>query len=132
MPHKDLEVRRAYRESRREIEAERARERKQAERARNREPEPVINVDWMQRAACKGLDPDLFFPERGENSKVDAAKAVCAQCSVTAECLDYAVTVKHDGITGERAGVWGGKTYTERRQMSRDLLRSRRVGQDLT
>ena len=24
------------------------------------------DMGWMEQAACKGLDPDLFFPERGE------------------------------------------------------------------
>ena len=35
---------------------------------------------WMAEAACRGLDVQLFFPERGELT--DQARAVCARCPV--------------------------------------------------
>lgn len=68
-------------------------------------------------AACAGVDPDLFFPERGE--AVDAAKAICAQCSHRVECLEAALDA------GEVDGVWGGESARTRRALraarSRDL-----------
>ena len=68
---------------------------------------------WRTRAACRGLDPDLFFQERGENSA--PAKAICSGCPVAAQCLEYALTAY------VRQGVWGGLTDQELR-----LLRRRR------
>ena len=72
------------------------------------EPQP-----WMAEAACRGLDVNLFFPERGEPTK--SAKAVCADCPVQAECLQYAL----DGE--DRVGVFGGASEKERRAMRREI-----------
>src|SRR5258707_5703190 len=33
---------------------------------------------WQERANCLGVDPDLFFPERGASTK--EAKGVCGGC----------------------------------------------------
>ncbi len=55
---------------------------------------------WMDQAECRGLNPNLFFPERGDVAA--EARAVCAECPVQAECRQYAID------NGERAGVWGG------------------------
>lgn len=68
--------------------------------------------EWTIHAACAGLDPNLFFTERGESTR--EVKAVCATCPVCEECLDYALT------NGEKYGVWGGKSERERRRMRRD------------
>lgn len=69
--------------------------------------------EWAKQAECRHLNPDLFFPERGE--PVTAAKAVCAGCPVRAECLDYALA------NGEKHGIWGGTSERERRRMRRTL-----------
>lgn len=61
---------------------------------------------WHTRAACRGLDPDVFFPERGE--PVREAKAICATCPVQSQCLAHAI----DNV--ERWGVWGGTTDRQR------------------
>ena len=38
---------------------------------------------WQDRAACKGADADLFFPERGASTR--EAKRICkTQCEVRA------------------------------------------------
>ena len=66
---------------------------------------------WHQHGACRGADPNLFFPARGESVK--EAKAVCARCPVRAECLEYALTNQ------EKFGVWGGLSERERRQLRR-------------
>src|ERR1700758_5525879 len=55
---------------------------------------------WQERANCLGVDPDLFFPERGASTK--EAKAVCNNCEVRLDCLEYAL--RH----GEKFGIWGG------------------------
>lgn len=69
---------------------------------------------WHLDAACRGADPDLFFPERGESTR--AAKAICAGCPVQSECLDWAVG------NNEPGGIWGGSSERQRR-----LLRKVRV-----
>jgi Transcription factor WhiB len=53
--------------------------------------------------ACKGADPDLFFPSPDEPDS--PAKAICAACRIRAEC--YAVAVAN----GEFVGIWGGRNF---------------------
>ena len=67
---------------------------------------------WTARAACRGVGADVFFTEPGEATR--PAKAVCAECPVREECLDYALR------NGERHGVWGGTSERERRWMRRE------------
>ena len=38
---------------------------------------------WHERANCLGVDPDLFFPERGASTR--EAKAVCGGCERSEE-----------------------------------------------
>lgn len=71
---------------------------------------------WRQRAACRGVDPDIFYPVSDEDA--EDAKAVCSQCPVKEACLDWALT------TREREGVWGGATERERRRIIRRRRRS--------
>jgi WhiB family transcriptional regulator, redox-sensing transcriptional regulator len=66
---------------------------------------------FMAFGACRGADPDLFFPDRGES--LEPAKAVCAECVVRDECLEFALAA------GERFGVWGGTSERERRRIRR-------------
>ena len=71
---------------------------------------------WREHANCKGIDPNLFHPERGSNGfDMATAKNVCAGCTVRQDCLDYAL----DNF--EMIGIWGGTTERERRR-----IRSRR------
>ena len=37
---------------------------------------------WRQRAACRGVDPDIFYPVSDEEA--EDAKAICALCPVAA------------------------------------------------
>jgi WhiB family transcriptional regulator, redox-sensing transcriptional regulator len=67
--------------------------------------------DWRVRALCAQVDPDIFFPEKGESPA--AAKRVCASCEVRAECLQDALD------RNERFGVWGGLSERERRILAR-------------
>jgi WhiB family transcriptional regulator, redox-sensing transcriptional regulator len=69
----------------------------------------------MPRGACRGEDPELFFPVTAAGpalAQVLAAKAVCFRCAVRAACLSYALA------TGQ-AGIWGGTTQEERAAMRR-------------
>ena len=45
-------------------------------------------MSWRDRAACRGMDINLFFiPPSGKNDAT-AAKNVCATCPVAHPCLD--------------------------------------------
>jgi WhiB family redox-sensing transcriptional regulator len=63
--------------------------------------------DWRADAACRDVDPALFFPDDKRWLDSRAAKAVCATCPVRADCLEAGID--------ERFGVWGGLTERERR-----------------
>jgi WhiB family redox-sensing transcriptional regulator len=74
------------------------------------------NLAWRQHAACRGVDPDIFYPISEEEA--EEAKAICASCAVCETCLEYALGNR------ERDGVWGGATERERRRMIRQRRRS--------
>jgi WhiB family redox-sensing transcriptional regulator len=63
----------------------------------------------MDHANCAGVDPDLFFPERGASTR--EAKEVCRGCIVRDLCLTYALD------TGQKHGIWGGLSERERRRI---------------
>ncbi|MFC6880456.1 MULTISPECIES: WhiB family transcriptional regulator [Actinomadura] len=80
-------------------------------------PKTPDEEHWTDHAICRGADPDLFFPI-GYTAEVlqeqqRAAKAICANCPVTADCLSWALRV------GEPDGIWGGTTPEERRYLRR-------------
>ncbi len=66
---------------------------------------------WQRKANCMGVDPDLFFPERGASTR--EAKEVCRGCVVREDCLEYALA------NGEKFGIWGGMSERERRRVRR-------------
>lgn len=70
--------------------------------------------DWLAYANCTGVDPKLFFPERGDSRTLQTAKTVCAGCIVREECLEYALA------NNEKFGLWGGKSDRERRRMRKE------------
>ena len=73
---------------------------------------------WQERANCLGVDPDLFFPERGASTR--EAKAVCRGCEVRDDCHEYALA------NGEKFGIWGGLSERERRRVRRQRALERR------
>ena len=74
----------------------------------------IPNVDWLEHAACAGMDPRAFFANGCHSrEQVHAAQKICASCPVRAQCADYAVQI------GERNGVWGGMSQKELRQRRR-------------
>ena len=56
------------------------------------------DLTWQEYANCLGVDPDLFFPERGASTR--EAKEVCRGCVVREECLEFALQ------NGEKFGIW--------------------------
>ena len=72
---------------------------------------------WQDLAKCLGVDPDLFFPERGASTR--EAKEVCRGCVVREDCLEYALA------NGEKFGIWGGMSERERRRIRRQRALAR-------
>lgn len=73
----------------------------------------IPDQHWQEKANCIEQDRDIFFPDRGERQKLKLARAICADCVVQEECLDYAMgnAIKH--------GVWGGLSERQRRIIRR-------------
>jgi WhiB family redox-sensing transcriptional regulator len=78
-------------------------------------PEP-----WEQSAACRGMDSTIFFgapPDAEWRSmrrtwqQTKLAKAVCARCTVRAECLAWSVRVRIPH------GIFGGLSHHERKRL---------------
>ena len=99
-----------------------------------------IQAEWVSQGACRGMDPNLFFADRenvdvgtgkivvdggggrsGDRAQYVSARAACAKCPVTEECLDYALSMN------ERDGFWGGTSPVARRVLRRNYLRRNRV-----
>lgn len=72
----------------------------------------VVDIKWMNGAACKGRSIDLFFfDERKDRERLKMARFVCSGCTVWKDCLDYAIETPID------FGIWGGFTPRERERM---------------
>lgn len=71
----------------------------------------MVGPEWSKRASCNGVEPELFFPDEREVSKIQEAKAVCRNCPARLECLLYAIEVDAE------EGIFGGSTYPERVRM---------------
>ena len=76
--------------------------------------------DWSDKAMCKDLDTQVFFPKRGEATA--PIKVICSVCPVVKPCLEYAMK------SGEKFGVWGGTSERERRRMRGLRARQERQG----
>ena len=64
-----------------------------------------VDPDWHDNANCLGVDPDLFFPERGASTR--EAKEVYRGCEVRHDYLEYALQ------NGEKFGTCGGLSESE-------------------
>jgi WhiB family redox-sensing transcriptional regulator len=79
---------------------------------------------WGEDAACRGEDPEIFFPS-GKTAhptfELQRAKAICATCGVIEQCRRFA------HATDQRIGVWGGLGEDERRLQRLRAARVRRA-----
>ena len=73
----------------------------------------MSETDWAEQAACRGANPEIFFPSPGdavEDARI--AKAICARCPVIEACAEAG--------RDELYGTWGGMTHLDRRRRRRD------------
>ena len=75
---------------------------------------------WRGAAACEARSDVDFFPMSDTPAASAEAKAVCAACAVTEDCLRFAFE------TNQTDGVWGGTSAAERRRLRRRWLESGR------
>ena len=80
---------------------------------------PDLDTGWKDLSNCLGVDPDLFFPERGASTR--EAKEVGRGCEVRIDCLEYALQ------NGEKFGIWGGMSERERRRIRRQRALDRQA-----
>lgn len=92
-----------------------------AERDLDATYEEMQDLSWQADANCVGVDPDIFFPERGASTK--EAKSICTACKVRENCLEYALD------NGEKFGIWGGTSERERRRLRRARAAARQAKQ---
>ena len=72
---------------------------------------------WREKAACKGMELTLFFPEKERQSNSsqklnDKIKNICKKCAVQTDCLSYAIDNEIE------YGIWGGFSSRERRELN--------------
>ena len=79
----------------------------------------VADLPWEDIAACRAVPnaADLFFSE--DIGDIAAAKRVCADCSVLAECLEAALDRR------ELFGVWGGQLFINGKMLTVKRRRGR-------
>jgi hypothetical protein len=80
--------------------------------SKNHEFAPVW---WKDKAACKTLPIDVFFPEESGNSSprlYEKGKEFCEMCEVRPLCLAFAM--HHEKDQWRRFGLFGGKSPKER------------------
>ncbi|WP_318253031.1 WhiB family transcriptional regulator [Mycolicibacterium neoaurum] len=74
--------------------------------------ENLLNKEpWTDGALCTQVDPEAFFPEKGEQSR--PAKKVCQRCDVRDQCLKFAMD------NDLRYGVFGGLSARDRTKLRR-------------
>ena len=82
--------------------------------------------DWVADAACRGMNPSLFIPVQGDHGGVRKAKAVCATCPVSEDCLEFAMR-KHGNVDGGLSfieGIYGGTSFLDRRNIRAERERA--------
>jgi WhiB family redox-sensing transcriptional regulator len=82
---------------------------------------------WRDQAACRDIDPELFFPVGNAGAallQISQAKQVCAACPARSPCLHWALD------SGQEAGVWGGTSEDERRAVRYRRMRPAGTGPD--
>lgn len=89
-----------------------------------------VTTEWCEKGACRPdrlppeVLPEFFFADLSmrmeDRMKATAAKAVCAECVIRVECLEFALRHAEDGI-------WGGLDGRERANVIGVAARRRRL-----
>ena len=82
---------------------------------------PLTGPPAWRHAACRGEDPELWYPFSSKspldvNAAGETAKDICRRCPHRQECVQWAVHLD------DQHGIWGGLTPEQR-----DPIRARRL-----
>lgn len=90
----------------------------------------MTRVDhWTERAACRGIDTEIFYAHETATNATQAALAaapaiaICRVCTVTNLCLDEALKEP-----GKQHGIRGGVHAKERTHMIQTARKAARGG----
>lgn len=76
----------------------------------------MSRYDWMEDAACRDADPEIFFPEgtttRAYHKTIEA-KDHCAVCPVLDQCYEFAAS--NDYVI---YGIWAGLDASKIRRIT--------------
>lgn len=72
----------------------------------------IPSTEWTERAACRGMDLAVFFPQ--DRAEAATAKSVCRRCHVQADCLNETLAISP---AFDADGIFGGATPGERSDM---------------
>lgn len=81
--------------------------------------------EWMDHAACKGMDQSIFFPDDMEYTS--KARLVCMGCSVIDDCLEYALRLSASIARQDDYGIIANTTPAERATMLAKRRKTDRV-----
>lgn len=74
----------------------------------------LLPPEWHEQAACRGFPTEWWVSTRGKNYEVAKAKSICEQCTVSEECLEYALA------DTKLEGIWAGTSPNERDKIRRE------------
>lgn len=83
----------------------------------------MINHMWLDKAACRGHDPEAWFPVNGGPmmpKDTQRALEICDACEVRFECMLTAMREKIEH------GIWGGFTPEQRKELEKRFERRRK------
>lgn len=60
--------------------------------------------DWLRDASCRGMDPEIFYPQIGTGNwpTENMARKTCDNCPVKVDCIDWALSE-----SWPEEGYWG-------------------------
>lgn len=85
--------------------------------------------DLYDRAPCRRkdelsrpvYDPDLWWPERGDNDTGIMAKSLCLKCTIRWPCLRFGLREKY--------GIWGALSKPDRDEVLKALRKGKNLVQ---
>lgn len=80
---------------------------------------------WHERAACRGVGPEVFYIGRGEST--EPARAFCSSCDVIDECRRW---IDDHEPRHHPVGVWAGESGKQRRARRRGAKQANNAGDD--
>lgn len=75
--------------------------------------------NWMDQAACAGLDVELFFDIRGKKAQLPLS--ICADCPVRIDCLNQILKIERNSPYRAKEVIWGvfgGTTPKDRYELA--------------